>query len=39
MAASTLVPLALFFAPFFIETRSTLPDSLARRYDRVQRGW
>ena len=40
MAAFTLIPLALFFAPFYIRSRvATLPDFLEKRYDRSCRDW
>ncbi len=40
MAAFTLILLALFFVPFYIQSGvATLPDFLERRYDRASRDW
>src|ERR1700748_3306699 len=40
MAALTLILLALFFVPFYIQSGvATLPDFLERRYDRASRDW
>ena len=40
MAAFTLILLALFFVPFYIQSGvATLPDFLEKRYDRASRDW
>ena len=40
MAPFTLIILALFFAPFYIQSRvTTLPDFLEKRYSRASRDW
>ena len=40
MAAFTLILLALFFVPFYIQSGvATLPDFLEKRYDRSSRDW